>query len=44
MGTEVRERIQPLLDSMKNGVSKVLARSEPQVDSSGNGVSGRGGQ
>ena len=44
VGTEVRERIQPLLDSMKNGVSKVLARSEPKVDSTGNGVKGRGGQ
>jgi hypothetical protein len=40
---EVCERIQPLLESMKNGVSKVLARSQPpQVDSRGNGVNGRG--
>jgi DNA anti-recombination protein RmuC len=43
VGTEVRERIQPLLDSMKNGVSKVLARSKSQVDSPGNGDKGRGG-
>lgn len=35
---EVCDRIQPLLDSMKNGVSKVLASSQPQVDSRGNGV------
>ena len=41
---EVFERIQPLLESMKNGVSNVLARSQPQVDSSGNSVKGRGGQ
>ena len=44
VGTEVRDRIQPLLESMKNSVSKVLARSERQVDSPGNGVKGRGGQ
>jgi len=43
VGTEVCERIQPLLESMKSGVSKVLARSESHVDSPGNGVKGRGG-
>jgi DNA anti-recombination protein RmuC len=37
-GREVRERVQPLLESVKKGISEVLARSEPQVDvPNGNG-------
>ena len=44
VGTEVCDRIQPLLESMKNGVSKVLARSESNVNSAGNGVKGHGGK
>ena len=39
---EVIERVQPLLESMMSGVSKVLARSQPPVDSPGKGVNGRG--
>ena len=38
IGKEVHERIQPLLDSTKKGLSEVLARSKPQV----NGVNGHG--
>ena len=38
VGREVRERVQPLLESVKNSVSEVLARSDPQVDlPNGNG-------
>jgi hypothetical protein len=41
LGREVRERIQPLLESVKQGVSEVLARSKPQADlPNGNGVNG----
>ena len=44
VGKEVGERILPLLESVKNGISKVLARSQSQVDSREKGVNGPGGQ
>lgn len=40
VGKEVRERIQPLLESVKKGVSEVLARSEPASTVNGNGHGG----
>lgn len=44
VGREVRERIQPLLEAMKKGVSDVLARSERQVDANLHNGNGHGGQ
>ncbi|KAF8812120.1 hypothetical protein BYT27DRAFT_7183143 [Phlegmacium glaucopus] len=44
VGKEVRERIQPLLESAKKGISEVLARSEPQTTTTnGNGTNGHNG-
>ena len=40
VGKEVRERIQPLLESVKKGVSDILARSETQVNSTSSNGNG----
>jgi len=44
VGKEVRERIQPLLEAVKKGVSDVLARSERQIDANVQNGNGHGGQ